>query len=65
LVVQRRSIRAKIDIFKNSKIKRKMIDFLRPRPQNSIDPYNYKKLINKKISRNIQKGDVITWRDIK
>ena len=42
-----------------------MIDFLRPRPQNSIDPYNYKKLINKKISRNIQKGDVITWRDIK
>lgn len=65
LVVQRRSIRAKIDIFKDSKIKKEMIEFLRPRPQNSIDPYNYKKLINKKISRNIKKGDIITWGDIK
>jgi sialic acid synthase SpsE len=63
-IVQRRSIRAKIAIPINSKLKKEMIEFLRPCPKNAIDPYNYKKLINKKILRNIKKGDIITWKDI-
>ena len=63
-IVQRRSIRAKIAISKKSKLKKEMMEFLRPCPKNAIDPYYYKKLINKKVAKNIKKGDIITWKDI-
>jgi N-acetylneuraminate synthase len=64
-IVQRRSIRAKINISRGLIVKKNMIEFLRPRPKNAIDPCNYKKLINKKLLINIKKGDIITWKDIK
>lgn len=64
-IVQRRSIRAKKNIFKGTKIKKNMLEFLRPCPKNAINPYDYKKLINKKTINNIAKGDVFTWKNIK
>jgi N-acetylneuraminate synthase len=64
-VVQRRSVRTKFNLLKGIKIEKRMLEFLRPCPKNAIDPYNYQKLINKKLIKNIKKGDIITWKDIK
>ena len=64
-IVQRRSIRAKVNISKRSKIEKNMMEFLRPCPKNAIDPYNYKKLINKKLLKSIKKGDIFSWKNVK
>ena len=60
VVVQRRSIRASRDLKKNNKIDFEDLDFLRPCPSNSLKPYEYKKIIGKKIKKNIKKGDLIS-----
>ncbi|MDC3382394.1 N-acetylneuraminate synthase family protein [Candidatus Pelagibacter sp.] len=64
-VVQRRAIRAKTNLPKGTKIKKNMMEFLRPCPKNAISPFDYKKLINKKSINNIKKGDIFTWKNIK
>ncbi len=63
VVVQRRSIHVSRDIPKNSVIKKKDLKFLRPCPKHGIQPYNYKKILGKKIKRNIKKNCIITLKD--
>ncbi len=59
-VVQRRGVWLKADVRKNQKLKRKMIEVLRPCPKNSIDPYILNKFIGKKFLKNFKKGKLLT-----
>ena len=63
VIVQRRSIHSSQDIAKNSIIKKKDLKFLRPCPKNGIEPYNFKKILGKKIKKNIKKNNIITLKD--
>ncbi len=60
VIVQRRSIRASKNLYKNSKLSFTDLIFLRPCPKKSLNPYEYKKILGKKLKINIKKGDVIS-----
>jgi len=64
IIVQRRSLRATRDIYKGEMIKKIDLEALRPIPQTAIPPYEKYKFINKKIKKNLKKGDFITRRHI-
>ncbi len=63
-IVQRRSIRLIKNLEKNQRIHKDNLIFLRPCPADSYPIYNYKKIIGKKIKRNIKSGDYIKKSDI-
>ena len=65
VIVQRRSIRAAKDLYKNDKIKKSSLVFLRPAPKNSLPPFEKNKILNKFLKKNIKKGDIINWSKIK
>jgi len=61
VILQRRCLRAAVNISKNEEITREMIDVLRPAPKDSIYPKFINEVIGKKVKRNIQKGDYFKW----
>ncbi len=63
-IVQRRSIRTKMNLIKGTVITEKNVTFLRPCPKNSLHPYQLKNLLGKKIKKNIQEGDIIKLKDV-
>ncbi len=63
--VQRRSIRATRNLKKGIKIDKKDIIMLRPCSKLGIPPYLSKKIIGRKITKMILKGDEIIWSKIK
>ena len=65
VVVQRRSIRAAQNLFKNEKLKKSSLVFLRPAPKKSLAPYEKNKILNRILKVDIKKGDVISWSKIK
>ena len=65
VVIQRRAIRAAIDINAGTIIEQKHLNVLRPCPQDGLPPYHMDELIGKKINLNIKKGDHIKWTDVK
>ena len=65
IIVQRRSIRAKINITKNTIIKKNMLINLRPITSKGIPPYELNKILNKRSSVNIKCQEEITWKKIK
>lgn len=60
VVVQRRSICAKVGISVGENITMDQLDFLRPFPENSFSPYQLNEVIGKKTVVEIKKGTVIT-----
>ena len=64
IIVQRRSIRAKTNIAKNTIIKRKILINLRPITKNGLSPYQVKKILNKRAKKNITAHEEITWKKI-
>ncbi len=58
-VIQRRCIRAKTDLKKGSIIKEDMLCYLRPSPRGSLNPYEKKKILGKKLTKNLLKEDII------
>jgi sialic acid synthase SpsE len=65
VVLQRRAVRAKLDLHKRQKLKLSDIICLRPCPADGILPYETKKIVNKCLKKNIKKGDLIRWVDLK
>jgi len=65
VIVQRRAVRAKIKLSKDQKINLSNIISLRPCPKNSILPYESNKVIGKVLKKDIEKGDLIKWKDLK
>ena len=63
-VVQRRSIHASKLLKKNEIITKKDLIFLRPCPKDGIEPYKFKKVIGKKVRRNIKKNETITLQKV-
>lgn len=59
-IVQRRGAWAKYNLSKGIKLKKNMINFLRPCPKNSISIFKVDKLIGKKLKKNIKKNSLIT-----
>ena len=65
LVLQRRSIRAKENLLKDHIIKKKDLIYLRPCPKGSLNPYQDKLIIGKKLKKNINKEDCILLKNVK
>ena len=65
LRVQRRSIRANIDLKKDQKLKKKDLVMLRPISQNGLDPYKINNILGMKLKKNIKKGEEITKKGLK
>ena len=65
VVIQRRGIRVNKNIKKGLLIKKKDLSFLRPCTKRCLPPYQYKKVIGKKLKRNLYKDDVVMLRDLK
>jgi N-acetylneuraminate synthase len=61
VILQRRCIRAAKDIKKGTVIKRNEIDVLRPAPKDSIFPNYIDKIVGKKILKDVDKGEHLTW----
>jgi N-acetylneuraminate synthase len=64
VIVQRRSIKAKTNLKKGSILSKNNITFLRPCEKNDIDPFDVKKVLNKKIKKDLKKGESLTWKKI-
>lgn len=64
VIVQRRCIRLKNDLEKNEQITQDNIEFLRPAPENSLEPYRINEVINKKVNKFKNKGDAIYMDDL-
>ena len=60
VIVQRRGVWAKKNLYKNEKLKLSDLKFLRPCPKNSISPFYIKKYIGKKIKRDLKINTLIT-----
>ena len=54
-IVQRRAIHASKNLYKNQKIKKNDLKYLRPCPKYGIEPYKHKILLGKKLKKNIKK----------
>jgi sialic acid synthase SpsE len=65
VILQRRCIRAKKVIKKGEKIKKKNLCFLRPCPKNSLRPFEYYKVINKKAKKKINFHEIINLNNIR
>jgi sialic acid synthase SpsE len=65
VIVQRRAIRVKKDLVIGHIITENDLEFLRPCPADAILPYEYKKIIGKKIALNLKSGECIKWKSIK
>lgn len=65
VILQRRSIRANRIIKKGEKIQKKDLCFLRPCPKNSLKPFEYYNLINKKAKKQINFHEIINLKKLK
>lgn len=63
-IIQRRAIRASRDISINSCLQKEDLIFLRPCPINALSPAEESKILGKKITKNIIKGDYIKSDDL-
>ena len=61
VLLQRRSIRINKNLIKGHILKKEDLEFLRPCPKDAIPPYENKKIINKKINRNLSKGEYLKY----
>ncbi len=63
-IVQRRCLRLKHDLEKNSIIKESDLEALRPAPIGAFEPYNLQYLVGKKLLVSKKSGDTIYHKDI-
>lgn len=64
VIVQRRSLRATIDIKEGSIITNEMVEALRPAPEESFKPYERSKVVGKTAKLAIRKGDCFSLNNI-
>ena len=63
--LQRRSIRLKLNLKLGTEIEENYIEVLRPCPNDAIPPNQIKKVIGKKINRDMSSGEHLSWTDLK
>ena len=64
-ILQRRCIRARRNIEKDTLITIDDIDVLRPCPKNGLPPYESSNIIGRVLKKDLTKGDLILWKDLK
>ena len=64
VILQRRSIRAKIDLSIGEKITRENTEVLRPCPIDGLKPNELSSILEKKASIEIKAGEHIKWKDL-
>jgi len=65
VILQRRSIRTKRDLFEGEVIQMNDLEFLRPCPKNAIPPFEVNNVVGKKVGVFIEAGDSIKWKNLK
>lgn len=63
--LQRRSIRAKIDLKVGDKLSAENLEVLRPCPEDGMPPYELENIIGKEIINPIPKGEHVKWTSLK
>jgi len=61
VILQRRCIRINKNLIKGHILKKNDLDFLRPCPKDAIPPYEYEKIINKKINKDLSEGEYLKY----
>lgn len=61
LIVQRRSIRAKNDLTIGHILQYEDLEFLRPIPDDGIEPFEFNKIVGNKLLNSISKGEHFKW----
>jgi len=61
VVVQRRCLRAAVDIKAGSVLERKQVDVLRPAPTDAIFPYELDRLLGLRLRTEVKAGDYFRW----
>ncbi len=64
VILQRRAIRAKKNLKKNTLLTRDDFIVLRPCPKDAIDPRYIDKIIGKKINKDISEHEIFKWEDL-
>ena len=59
VILQRRSIRAKLPLKSGTKVKREDVVFLRPCPIEALDPSSFDEIKGKRLVHDISEGDII------
>lgn len=61
VILQRRCLRASMDIPKDTKIAPEMVEALRPAPKGALYPKYLPQIVNKLAKRDIKKGEAFYW----
>jgi sialic acid synthase SpsE len=61
VILQRRSIRFRVDVSEGTTIAQEMLEVLRPCPSDGLPPFRLKEVLGRKISRNYQAGEHLRW----
>ena len=64
VILQRRSIRIKLDLSKGTILIPEHIEVLRPCPSDALPPYEIQNVLGKRLTNNLLKGDYIRWKDL-
>lgn len=65
VVIQRRSIRAKIELKEGTVLSEDNLEMLRPCPQDGLPPYCLNDVVGKTLNRSMELGDHVRWIDLK
>ena len=64
-IVQRRCIRSKIKLSKGTILNENHLIYLRPCPKNALNPFEKRKILGKKLLKNLEKEEVINCQNTK
>ena len=65
VIIQRRAIRASKDLFEGELIKNECLIPLRPCPKNGLKPSKVDELIGRTLNKNIKKGNIVNFDDLR
>ena len=64
VILQRRAVRLKVDLFHGTLLTRENLTVLRPCPPDALQPYEIEKVIGRQLRHSMKAGDSIRWSDI-
>jgi len=64
VVLQRRALRAKSDLYQGDLVQGKDFIPLRPCPEDALRPDQKEEILGMRLTKNISKGDIVKWSDL-
>jgi sialic acid synthase SpsE len=64
VVLQRRSIRARVPLAAGQQVRREDVEVLRPSPPDSIEPFRLGEVTGRRVRRAIEAGEHLRWLDL-